>query len=246
MISKARIKDIKALHLSKYRQIYNKFIAEGDKLCVELLKKRKYSIEQVFITNGNLERYLPFIEHENVAIISAKEMEQISYLKTPSDIFLLCDKKEEIINDQVKDKFSAIYLDGVQDPGNVGTIIRIADWFGINSVVRSEDTADFFHPKVIQATMGSMVNVALVSDTLQSIKTLGMPLYGTFLDGANFTTNEMPTSAVLVMGSEGRGISSHNENQIDFRISIPGYQHKVAESLNVAIATGIISAFWKK
>ena len=248
MISKARIKDIKALHQPKFRQIYNKFIAEGDKVCMELLKKPKYKIDQILITSGNEAKYEKYLKDSTVEteIISPREMEQISLLKTPSDIFLLLEKLEEDANILLKKGSSIIYLDGVQDPGNVGTIIRVADWFGIGAVIRSEDSADFFNPKVIQATMGSLVNVHLWTSPLQNVKTNNNPVYGTFMDGEDISTVHLPKGAILVMGSEGRGIKTENAHLIDHKITIPGVAGKIAESLNVAIATGIICASWQK
>ncbi len=247
MISKAKIKDIKALHLSKFRQIYNKFIAEGDKVCIELIKNTKYNINQVFITQGYEGKYSKYLKDTTaeIEIISPKEMEQISLLKTPSDIFLLLEIKEDNTNDLLKPESSVIYLDGVQDPGNVGTIIRIADWFGIDAVVRSEDSADFFNPKVVQASMGSMVNVKLVTSDLQQTITKEKSVYGTFMNGISIKDVEIPKGSILVMGSEGRGISPQNEKLINHKITILGSSNKIAESLNVAVATSIICAAWK-
>ncbi|MBK8627245.1 MAG: RNA methyltransferase [Saprospiraceae bacterium] len=247
MISKAKIKDIKALHLSKFRQIYNKFIAEGDKVCIELIKNTKYNLNQVFITQGYEGKYSKYLKDTTaeIEIISPKEMEQISLLKTPSDIFLLLEIKEDNTNDLLKPESSVIYLDGVQDPGNVGTIIRIADWFGIDAVVRSEDSADFFNPKVVQASMGSMVNVKLVTSDLQQTITKEKSVYGTFMNGISIKDVEIPKGSILVMGSEGRGISPQNEKLINHKITILGSSNKIAESLNVAVATSIICAAWK-
>lgn len=247
MISKAKIKDIKALHLSKFRQIYNKFIAEGDKVCIELIKNTKYNINQVFITQGYEGKYSKYLKDTTaeIEIITPKEMEQISLLKTPSDIFLLLEIKEDNTNDLLKPESSVIYLDGVQDPGNVGTIIRIADWFGIDAVVRSEDSADFFNPKVVQASMGSMVNVKLVTSDLQQTITKEKSVYGTFMNGISIKDVEIPKGSILVMGSEGRGISPQNEKLINHKITILGSSNKIAESLNVAVATSIICAAWK-
>jgi RNA methyltransferase, TrmH family len=247
LISKARIKDIKALHLSKFRQIYNKFIAEGDKVCIELIKNPKYTINNIYITQGHELNYKNILQEETVEIeiVTPKEMEQISMLKTPTDIFMLLEMKEDDPNDLLKDETSIIYLDGVQDPGNVGTIIRLADWFGIDAVVRSSDSADFFNPKVVQASMGSLVNIKLATATLPQITTREKQVYGTYMEGRALKDTQIPNASILVMGSEGRGISPQNEMYINHKITIPGSPHKIAESLNVAIATGIICAAWR-
>jgi TrmH family RNA methyltransferase len=246
LISKARIKDIKALHLPKFRQIYNKFIAEGDKVCVELIKNPKYTINQVLITQGHEDKYKNLLNDQtaDIEFITSKEMGQISLLKTPSDILLLLDSKEDDDKELLKKETSIIYLDGVQDPGNVGTIIRMADWFGIDAVVRSEDSADFFNPKVVQSTMGSMVNVHLVTTPLHSLTNKNKQIFGTFMDGKNINDVTIDKGSILVMGSEGKGISQQNIPFIEHHITIPGDANKVAESLNVAVATGIICAAW--
>lgn len=248
MISKARLKDIKALHQSKFRQIYNKFIAEGDKVCGELVKNKKFNVEQILITAGHEKQYTDLLKYTTVEpdIISSKEMEQISTLKTPSDIFLLLEKKEDDINILLNNNIAAIYLDGVQDPGNVGTIIRTADWFGIDMVIRSEDSADFFSPKVVQASMGSMSNLLLTSADNQKISSFKRPMYGTYMEGKDLQTTVIEENAILVMGSEGRGISAEMNKWIQHKITIGGAKNKLAESLNVSVAAGIICAHWKK
>ncbi|HLO54035.1 MAG TPA: RNA methyltransferase [Saprospiraceae bacterium] len=247
MISKAQIKDIRALHLPKFRQIYNKFIAEGDKVCIELLKKQKYVISDIFITQGNEAKYSTYLkEHTDiVTIVHQKDMEQMSALKTSSNILMLLQKSEDNTHLLNNDSKSAIYLDGVQDPGNVGTIIRIADWFGVDMVIRSVDSADFFNPKVVQATMGSLVNVDLVTATLPELLIYNRVIYGTFMHGQNLSETNIKNNGILVMGSEGKGIHSENEPLINEKITIPGAKSKIAESLNVSIAAGIICSIWK-
>lgn len=247
MISKARLKDIKALHQPKFRQIYNKFIAEGDKVCSEFLKNKKFNVDQILITSGNEKKYIDFLPYGVIEpdIISAKEMEQISMLKTPSDIFLLLEKKEDDANILLNENISAIYLDGVQDPGNVGTIIRIADWFGIDMIIRSGDSADFFSPKVVQASMGSMAKILINTADIVQISSFKKPMYGTYMEGADFQTIQIASGAILVLGSEGKGISAEASKYIHHKITIRGDKNKLAESLNVSVAAGIICAHWK-
>jgi len=246
LISKARIKDIKALQMPKFRQIYNKFVAEGDKVCIEFLKSSKYEVENIYITFESQNKYhIPKTHLSKLEIISAKEMEQISRLKTPSDIVLVLDQREEDLLLMSQPNTSAIYLDGVQDPGNVGTIIRLADWFGISAVIRSVDSADFFNPKVVQASMGSMSNVALIQAELSALQHLKKEIVGTFLEGTSVFATSIPADAILVLGSEGKGIRPENITHITQKISIPGAKNKVAESLNVSVAAGIIAGVWK-
>jgi RNA methyltransferase, TrmH family len=247
LISKAQIKDIRALHLPKFRQIYNKFIAEGDKVCIELLKKEKYVVSDIYITQGDEEKYSPFLKEytDYVTLVHQKDMEQMSALKTSSNILMLLQKSEEKINILSNKTKSAIFLDGVQDPGNLGTIIRIADWFGIDMVVRSSDSADFFNPKVVQSTMGSLVNVDLATSTLSELLTYNRTIYGTFMHGQNLSETIIKDNGILVLGSEGKGIHPDNEAFINEQITIPGAKSKIADSLNVSIAAGIICSAWK-
>ncbi|MBK9736266.1 MAG: RNA methyltransferase [Saprospiraceae bacterium] len=247
MISKAQIKDIKALHQPKFRQIYNKFIAEGDKVCIEFLKSQKFKVQQVYITKGH-EAYFEAYTRDSIAditIVSPKEMEQLSALKTATGILLLIERSEDNTNVLLNNSLSAIYLDGVQDPGNVGTIIRIADWFGIDVIIRSRDSADYFNPKVVQATMGSMVNVHLCTSTLDQLLPFNRMMYGTFVDGLPVSRCNLENNAIVIMGNEGKGISYENEQYISGKISIQGSIDRIAESLNVSVAAGIICAAWK-
>lgn len=247
MISKARIKDIRALQMPKFRQIYNKFVAEGDKVCIEFLKSSKYEVENIYLTFESQNKYqIPFQHSSKLEIISAKEMEQISGLKTPSDILMIMDQKNDEISILEEANISAIYLDGVQDPGNVGTIIRLADWFGIQAIIRSSDSADFFNPKVVQATMGSMANVALLEANLSALTYLKKDIVGTFMDGTSVFETNIETNTILVLGSEGRGIRPENVGYVSHKISILGDKNRLAESLNVSVAAGIIAGIWKK
>ena len=248
MISKAIIKDIRSLHLQKFRQIYNKFVVEGGKACAEFIKTEKFKIEAVYLTENSIENYKEWngSEHYTPEVISQKEMGQISALKTPSDILMVVEREEEKSQILAKSGTSAIYLDDVQDPGNVGTIIRLADWFGIDAVIRSPNSADFFNPKVVQATMGSMVNMHLITADLQEVCEYNKNIIGTYMQGAPIHEIKLPKDAILVMGNEGKGISCENEKFITNKVSIPGANSRLAESLNVAIAAGIICSFWKK
>lgn len=225
--------------------MYNFFIAEGEKVCTELLKSSKYSVDTILILNTASAKYEGLIGGKTTEFVSSGQMEQISTLKTPSDIFLLLKIGEDDDKILLKTGSSAIYLDGVQDPGNAGTIIRIADWFGIDAVIRSHDSADFFNPKVVQATMGSMANVNLFTTDYNRILSCGKTIYGTFVDGVDINTITIESDAILVMGSEGKGISPELEKSIQNKITIKGSPSKIAESLNVAVAAGVICERWK-
>jgi TrmH family RNA methyltransferase len=172
-------------------------------------------------------------------------MDQISGLKTPSDIIIVLDQKQDEINILSQRGTSAIFLDGVQDPGNVGTIIRLADWFGIHAVIRSVDSADFFNPKVVQATMGSMANVHLFQAELADLTQYDKDIAGTYMEGQSIFNTALSSDTILVLGSEGKGIRPENNQWITQKISIPGAKGKLAESLNVSVAAGIIASVWK-
>ncbi len=246
-ISKSTIKEIKSLQQPKYRQMYNKFVAEGDKACVEFIKSKKYRIYFAAFTEGAAiaHQISSMLPAEVIFQVSQKEMEQMTLMKTPSDVLLVMEKMEDSPTLLAEQNARIIYLDGVQDPGNVGTIIRIADWFGIDAVVRSADSADFFNPKVVQATMGSMNNVVLFTSALSDSFCRNRHVAGTYMDGVPVQQVSLSDNTVLVLGSEGRGISESAAPYIHERISIPGAANRVADSLNVAVATGVICAAWK-
>lgn len=246
-ISKAQIKEIRSLQLPKYRQMYNKFIAEGAKSATEFIRSGKYLIHQAYILEDTDPSIQSMIKAGGMhaTTISLQAMEQISAMSTASGVLLLLERKEDLLPDINKAGKGILYLDGVQDPGNVGTIIRIADWFGIGSVIRSPDSADFFNPKVVQATMGSMNNVSLLTAEFKDIVQNGKPVFGTFIDGVPYQQVPIPTDSIVVLGSEGKGISSTVSKEIDHRIAISGSPHRIADSLNVSVATGLIAAHWK-
>ena len=249
-ISKAEIKYVKSLQMQKFRQSYHKFVAEGDKVCLEFLKNKKFVIDTVFVSNVLNEVYTSFIHDADCSfkIISQAHMDQISGLKTPSEILMILDMREltsaSII--QLNSYSRILYLDGVQDPGNVGTIIRIADWFGIEAIVRSDQSADFYNPKVVQASMGSMVNIHTDTAELQDLKNIcpHHTIYGTMLHGTHLNETVWSSKAILVMGSEGHGVNAENIALLDSTIHIPGHKSKIADSLNVGVATGILCARW--
>lgn len=246
MLSKQKIKDIKSLQQPKFRQIYNKFVAEGEKVVTEFIKKPKYLLEEMFITHDSEEKYDSWIKNTSLKtlLVSQKEMAMMSGLKTPTDVLILLNKQEEKINETLKLRPKAIYLDGVQDPGNVGTIIRIADWFGIQAVIRSADSADFFNPKVVQASMGSMCRVSLLTAGLEECVPFFTSIVGTFMEGENTGMLKKHPHALLVLGSEGKGIRPENVSFITQKITIAGDEGRIADSLNVSVAAGILCAAW--
>lgn len=248
MISKNLIKYIHSLELKKNRNIARVFAAEGPKVVGDLLEtckpKRIIATEEWYADSN----YTPQADD---VIVSDSELKRISFLQHPQKVMGLFPFFD---NSKPHYDFSTnlyLALDGVQDPGNLGTIIRIADWFGISAIFCSNDTADVYNPKVIQATMGSIARVNVVyTDICRLIDTLpkGTPVYGTFLNGSNIYGNSLTPNGIIIMGNEGKGISADVATRVNKRILIPSYpaNRPTAESLNVAIATAITCAEFQR
>lgn len=235
MVTKSELKYIQSLSDKKVRLETGCFIAEGVKLVGEMIAagyplKAVYALDSWESPDATLE----------VTRIEAFELEKMSMLQTPNQVLAVAmmPQKKETLNLAGP---LTIVLDGIQDPGNMGTIIRTADWFGITQIVASEDTVDVYNPKVIGATMGSFMRVSVTYKNLADwMPTIKLPVYGALLEGENVFTIKTPQKGLLVIGSEGKGI---RENIIDF-ITHPVTIPKIgdAESLNAGIAAGIIVA----
>lgn len=252
MISKNTIKRVNQLALKKFRQKEKLFLVEGDKMVLELANS-EWDIDELFVTPG----FEPIVKKAGVAarilhVVTQQELKQISRLKTPQNALAVCKIPIGETLPGFLDESLSVYLDSVQDPGNLGTIIRICDWFGVENIFVSPETVDVFNPKVIQASMGSFSRVRVYECTIQEMKTLSAKseatLYGAFMDGANVYKQQLATKAVLVMGNEGNGISEETEKLIDQKLSIPNFSANVqrAESLNVSAATAILCSEFKR
>lgn len=247
MISKATIKKIHALNMRKFRRNERLFVAEGPKLVDELCATMK----PVYIAA------LPEWISENAKIISGTEydivtpdeLQRASLQKNPQQVIALFPIPEHrFCTEQLRNELM-LMLDGVQDPGNLGTIARIADWFGIRNIICSTETADIYNPKAVQATMGALARVKFhYTDLLQLLSQYDGPVYGTFLDGENIYGQELSENGIIVMGNEGKGISQGVGEMINRRLYIPNYPigTQTTESLNVAIATSIVCAEFRR
>ena len=236
MLSNAQKKLIRSLEQKKYRDRHGLFVVEGPKAVREFLK---YQEPEILLTD-------------------IEEIKQVSFLKNPQSelaVFRIPDsdcEQSSIINSQLSIVNCLwLALDGVQDPGNLGTIIRIADWFGIKEIVCSRDTADAYNPKTVQASMGSLARVKIlyVESLPKWIESLpqGTPIYGTFLDGENIYQQELSKNGVIVMGNEGKGISEEVRQLVTHKLLIPSFSDgDTAESLNVAIATAITCSEFRR
>ena len=243
--SKNNAKYASSLHLKKYRDKFNKFIAEGDKICVEMLRSPKVEIEYCFASTEWINKYEKELSQRKIYLIPVKEKElkSISLLKTPNQVLMIAEKISFPKLLQSNHPGWMIYLDDLQDPGNMGTILRIADWFGWNGVCMSPRCVDVFSSKVVQASMGAFLRVPHFSLSLeQAIQELGWeaPIYGADMHGENVFQKQFAESGVLIIGNEGRGISKEVQKHIQEMISIPKGNNGGAESLNAAVATGIL------
>ena len=233
MVSKNQLKLIKSLHQKKYRNQNGLFFVEGLKTTKELISS-ELQVEYVFAT----EAMMPHFESERVLLISEVDLRKVSALQTPNGVlgvFKIPLNKKTSTNDWI------VALDSVRDPGNLGTIIRLCDWFGIQNLICSPTTVDCYNPKVLQATMGSIGRVNVMYEDLQDmISKSDLPLYGAFMGGGAVYHENLPKSGILIMGNEANGISSGIEDLVTNKISIPQFGSQSAESLNVATATAIL------
>jgi TrmH family RNA methyltransferase len=239
MLSKSQISLLKSLQHKKDRIEHGFFLVEGYKSVIEFINS-PYQIEAIYHTASFDPKVLNLSQKINLCEISITDNQKISSLKTPQEIQALVKIPvwPVLNNAQLKQKFS-IVLDGIQDPGNMGTIIRTADWFGIGHIICSEDTVDVYNPKVVQASMGSLsrVNVHYV-DIAAVLPQIGLPLFGALLKGENIYQTNFGAEGLIVMGNEGNGLRPGVEQLITKAVTIP--RKGKAESLNVAIAAAII------
>ena len=248
MISKARIKWIKSLELRKFRLLHNAFVAEGPKLVGELLPCS--TPLYVAATREWIEANRKLAETLNCPMdeVSHDELQRASLLRTPQSVLAVFPIPSNAQCTRVNGQL-LLALDGVQDPGNLGTILRIADWFGIHHVLCSEGTADVYNPKCVQSCMGALARVEVHYCNLPEVlRDVEMPVYGTFLDGTDIYKEELSTDGIIVMGNEGNGISHEVAKLVSRRLYIPNFPQGslTTESLNVAVATGIVCAEFRR
>lgn len=250
MLSANQIKHIKSLQQKKFRQIHKEFVAEGPKIVSELIKS-SFKINKVLYLESLLNQFEKPATH-SVEIISKKELDRISGLKTPSGILAVFEIPEQTSfrPDDIDD--IVLVLDGIQDPGNMGTIIRTADWFGIKNIVCSQDTVEVFNPKVVQASMGSIARVTVFYQELITILSGAknkIRVYGTLLEGEDIYSLKLESNSFIVIGNESKGISREVQKFITDRIKIPEYskgRDTRADSLNASIATALICAEFRR
>ena len=234
MVSKNQIKWITSLQLKKYRLENQLFIAEGVKVIQELLQSN-FVLEDLFAT----EEVFNSFSVNNKTVVTDAEMKKITALSSPSSCLAVFQMPKET---KISNQGLIVALDDIRDPGNLGTIIRLCDWFGIEQMICSKETVDVFNPKVVQATMGSLarVNIQYI-DIQEFISNSSLPIFGTFMDGNNIYSEDLPTDGIIIFGNEANGISAEIEKLVTNRIAIPRFgKLQKTESLNVATATAII------
>ena len=238
MISKSQIKLIRSLQQKKYRSKLKLFVAEGPKVINELLTA-KFKLHSLYATVEDL------FTGVNSEIISDEEISKISFLKNANNsvaIFTIPEQKKP------RKEGITLLLDSVRDPGNLGTIIRLSDWFNVSNIICSSDSVDCFNPKVIQATMGSISRVSIsYCDLTEYLSLNDLPVYAGTMDGKNIYKEKLPENAIVIVGNEANGISDNLLNLTTHKIGIPrfGNNHQT-ESLNVAVATAILFSEFKR
>src|SRR5690554_5559106 len=246
MIGKGKINHIKRLSLKKYRQKNNQFLVEGDKNVVELLRSPFQALELYATIDFIAEHQEDIYSGLNVIPVESSDIKRASLLKNPQRSMAICAIPKE---KEVPSSLSGLsfYLDNIQDPGNLGTILRICDWFGIEHLFCSPDTADVFSPKVIQSSMGSFLRTNCYYLSFKKLAQLteasNIPILGTFMGGNTLHSTNLPHSALIILGNEGNGIRKTVAEKVTQRITIPSfYSGKTgAESLNVAVTAGILA-----
>lgn len=247
MLSKSKQKIIRSLEKKKYRIEHQAFVAEGHKLVDDLLPH--FHCKWIIATSEWISQH-PKINAEEIITVELKELTKCSFQKTPQQVLAVFNLPQWKIDSCVLKTQLCLALDGIQDPGNLGTIIRLADWFGIEHIFCSLETTDVFNPKAIQATMGAIGHVEVhytpLGPLLQAQKEY--PIYGTFLDGENIYTKTLSKNGLIIMGNEGKGISKEIENHVNQKLFIPNFpiERETSESLNVAMATAIVCSEFRR
>lgn len=242
-----QLKYLKSLHERKYRQKYHNFIVEGVKLADEVLATGSLEVEMVVAVPDWLEKNKALLRNvANTVPVEEGELKKISLLTTPNQVFLVVKQPEIKLDVSAATNGLSLFLDDIRDPGNLGTILRIADWFGISWVICSPGSVEAYNPKVVQSGMGAFLRVKCMEMPFEDLRAQlpNLPVYGTVLDGQSIFTENLKRPAIIAIGNESRGLSPDIQSQLTHRIAIPKGPGGGAESLNAAVATGIVCAFF--
>lgn len=246
MLSNAKLKWIHSLEQKKYRQKEGLFLAEGNKLTSDLLELLPC---RLLVATNEWLKTRTNLKAEEIITVEKEDIQKISLQKSPQDVLgIFSIPNHELNAEQLKGKISLV-LDAIQDPGNLGTILRIADWFGIEHVVCSVGTVDAFNAKTVQATMGAIGRIKIhYVELVPFLSQTNLPVFGTFLEGETIYNCELPTEGLIVMGNEGNGISQAVEKWVTQKLYIPDYPFGKtgSESLNVSVATAIVCSEFRR
>ena len=248
MLSKNQIKFIRSLQMKKFREIHHQFMAEGTKLVLDLLES-SVPVKMIFATDEWIREHEGKI-HAVPVPVTLEELSRITALATAPPVFALFGIQQPDLTPEALKSNLVLVLDEIHDPGNLGTILRIADWFGIRQIVCSENTVDLYNPKVVQATMGSIARISVlytnIADWLSKIPE-GIPVYGTSLDGENIYSQKLTRNGAIIIGSESSGISREARLFITNKLLIPSFSDGAhAESLNASVATAIVCSEFRR
>lgn len=245
-LSKNKLKYIRSLKEKKYRSEHGTFVAEGNKLVCDLLPHLKC---QMLVATSSFLATADTSNIDEVIEVNEGQLAQASFLQNPQQALGVFFQPKADSTEDTEDQL-VLALDGIQDPGNMGTIVRLADWYGIRNIYCSQDTVDIYNPKVVQATMGAIARVNVHYIDLMGFlnKNKNLPVYGTFLDGKNIYEQELTRHGIVVMGNEGNGIRPETEKLVTKKLYIPNYPvgQQTSESLNVAVATAVICAEFRR
>ena len=246
-LSKNKIKWITSLQIKKFRQKFHQFPVEGDKIMLELLRDTRWRVAELYALPEWLDRNAALLKRADLSIheVDAEALARISAMQSPQQALAIADIQVLPVDADLVCSDLSLFLDGIQDPGNLGAILRIADWFGVRHVFLSPDTVEVFNPKVIQASMGGFLRICTEVTTLQSLKIRfpELKIYGADLHGEQvFRASGLVQGLLVVIGNEGSGISASSAALLDGTLTIPRHPAGAAESLNAAVAAGIIVA----
>ncbi|MGJ7031946.1 TrmH family RNA methyltransferase [Niabella hirudinis] len=245
MLSKSEVKYIQSLFQKKFRDAENRYLAEGPKIVDEALNTPGLTVKKIWGLEEWVRRQQPMQPAVEMIPVAGFELEKISQLKTPNEVVALIEKKDSEIIGWQDGAQLVLALDGIQDPGNLGTIIRTADWFGVPGIVCSQDCADMYNSKVVQSAMGSLFRIPVIYTDLPDwlARQNRIPVYGAVLDGVPLSTRPEKAAGVLVIGNESKGIRPEAATHLTHKITIE--RIGTAESLNAAVATGILLSHLK-
>ncbi len=252
MLSKNQIKLVSSLQKKKFRDQHQLFVAEGYKLITDLLDSKIENKYIIYTKQANIQDVLKYNQDLELIECDKSDLKKISNLKTPSDLVGVFHIPNSDFNSTEISQSLSILLDDVQDPGNLGTIIRIADWFGIKHIFCSKNTVDLYNPKVIQATMGALARVKVIyTDIIELTEDYSapdFPIYGTFLEGETIYQSKLDTKGFIIMGNEGKGVSPELQTLVSKKLFIPNFptDQATSESLNVSVACSIVCSEFRR